>query len=492
MNDKSVDLRELGQIIINHKIIIGIIMLIFVIIAGIYLAVIPRTYQSVSVLKIRQEKGLNDQALQSIGLENSIQAKDQMNTDAEILKSHSVVLPVIKVLEKSDKQGNYQDYDSYVKNHIVIEPVKNTEILKVAVTDKTPERAKQANQLLVESFLNRLTELSHDDARLTREFLEKRVITARQELTKNENKLQVYQVSNKMYSPDDQIKSLTEKLLTIDKVKADNQLDLETAKAALDTINKQLNNGGQGIADSPAIEEYKVQLSKLEMQKAGYINKYTAEHPKMKEMDNKINEVKKGLNKEINNVILQTAPSSNAVQQKLLADKYKNEAIIAVAKSKNKALAIIDMQDNAAIEALPKKEQGFIRAKRDVEVSQEIYVMLAKRLEEIKITEVMVPNEVQVIDEATLLNEPIRPRVILTLLSAILLGLVVGTTIVVFYSVIYCKIYTVDDIEKVVNIPVLGTIYDADTIYKKNVNRLGILEQVRKKLTVLWRKLWKI
>ena len=122
----------------------------------------------------------------------------------------------------------------------------------------------------------------------------------------------------------------------------------------------------------------------------------------MQEINNQIATTKANLDTEIGNIVSQQAPSSNAVQQGLLADKFKNEAAIAVAQSKKTALDQMDAQNNAIISSLPKKEQGFVRVKRDANVANEIYVMLAKRLEEAKVAEVMVPNEVQVVDAATL------------------------------------------------------------------------------------------
>ena len=79
------------------------------------------------------------------------------------------------------------------------------------------------------------------------------------------------------------------------------------------------------------------------------------------------------------------------------------------------------------IAKLPQTQQGYLQVKRDADVAQEIYVMLAKRLEEAKVAEVMVPTEVQVVDEATLPDKPIKPRKLLTLVLALFLGLFGGT-----------------------------------------------------------------
>ena len=59
-----------------------------------------------------------------------------------------------------------------------------------------------------------------------------------------EKKLQQFQVDNKVYSTADQMKGLTDKITLIDREKAQNQLDLETAQAALGSINEQLGSAG--------------------------------------------------------------------------------------------------------------------------------------------------------------------------------------------------------------------------------------------------------
>lgn len=43
-------------------------------------------------------------------------------------------------------------YEDYIKNRIVTNPFKDTEILKVTVNANTPEGAQKANDLIVNSF----------------------------------------------------------------------------------------------------------------------------------------------------------------------------------------------------------------------------------------------------------------------------------------------------------------------------------------------------
>ncbi len=206
------------------------------------------------------------------------------------------------------------------------------------------------------------------------------------------------------------MKGLADQITTLDKVKAQNQLDLETAQAALSSINGQLAGAGASIAGSPAIQQYKANLVQLETTKAGYTGKYTDAHPKMQEVNKQIAETKANLEKEISAIIAQQAPFSNTVQQKLLADKFANEAAIAVANGKNSAIATLEAQNDQSISKLPEAQQGYIRVKRDADVAQEIYVMLSKRLEEAKVAEVMAPTKYRLLMKQLFRSIPLHNK----------------------------------------------------------------------------------
>lgn len=488
VNDEvTIDLKELFETIWDHKKKVAAITVGCMAVGLAYVLLASPVYQSTSLLRIKQDKGLGQSIMDNVAASTGSPASDQqrMMTDAEILKSRNVVLPVIAQTEEKDDNGELPEYEKYVKNHITTNPYKDTEIMQVSVTGKTPEQAQKANNLLVKGFINRLTELSHDEQKRTREFLEQRLGDSKTDLSNAEDKLQQYQSENKMYSTDDQMKQLTDKLNIVDKAKAENQLDLETAQAGLASVNQQLQTAGVSIADSPAIQTYKTQLAQLEGTKASYVGKYTDEHPKMQEINNQIASARGDLEREISSIVNQQAPSTNSVQQGLLASKFKDEAAISVAQSKQSALDQMEKENDAIIAGLPEKEQGFVRAKRDADVNNEIYVMLAKRLEEAKIAEVMVPNEVQVVDWGTLPDKPIKPRKALIMALATLVGLLLGIGTVVVQSLLYRKIRTSEDVEHELGLPVLGMIPDTNSLRSYDEKKNTFWGKLRKKL---WRK----
>ena len=178
----------------------------------------------------------------------------------------------------------------------------------------------------------------------------------------------------------------------------------------------------------------------------------------MKEVNDQIAKAQAGLQQEIDAIVSQQAPSSNSAQQGLLTDKFKNEAALAVAQSKAATLADLDKDNEDEMKALPEKERGYIQAKRDVDVAQDIYEMLSKRLEEAKVAEVMVPNEVQIVDAPPLPEKAIAPRRVLVMVASAIIGLILGCLYTLVNSLRNRRIQTAKDVEDMLQVPMLGVI----------------------------------
>ena len=462
--EQSVDLRELLDIILINIKTIGKITLGFIVLAALYLIIASPVYESTALLRVKQQQGLGDSLLNAAVGGNTQLTQQRMSTYAEILKSRSVVVPVIEATEKKDDKGKYPDYDTYLKTRVNTVPFKNTEILQLSVTARTPEAAQKANQLMVDGFLARLTDLSRIEQRATKEFLDQRTQEAKGELNKAETALQAYKKVNGIISPDDNAKVFSDRIANIEKEAAANQVDLGAARARLNAVNGQLGGAGKATADNTTLKEYNKQLAALEVTRVGYLEKYTAKHPKMVEIDSQIGALKQKIAQETAKVAALQAPSDNAVHQGLLAGKFESEGQIAIAQQKAAELAKIKAKNDADLAQLPAKEQGFIRVLRDATVAQDIYVMLAKRLEEAKVAEVMVANDVQVVDTATLPETPIRPRKALTLVLAALLGILAGCAVTIGGEFLNKRIKTEDEIKNYLNLPVLGAVPEEATL----------------------------
>ena len=487
----TIDLMEVVEIISENRKPIAKITGGFIVLAILYLLIASPVYESEALLRIKQDKGLGGSLLDMATGGNVQMSQQQMSTMAEILKSRGVVVPVIEATEEQ-KDGKYPEYDKFVERNITTSPFKNTEILQVKMKGKSPELAQKANKLLVDRFLSRITELSRTEQTATKGFLEDRVKAAKTDLEKAETALQNYKAQNKIISPSDSAKIFTNRIAEIEKQAAANKVEMEAAQAKLNAINDQLGNAGAATADNRTIQQYNQELAKLESTRIGYLDKYTDKHPKMKDINDQIANLKIKIRQEIDKVAALQAPSDNMVHQGLVAGKFQSESELTVARQKADALQQLINQNNADLEKLPEVEKGYVKAARDAQVANELYVMLAKRLEESKVAEVMAPNNVQVVDEPTLPEKPISPKKGRTLALAALLGLLLSSGFTVVQELMNRTIRTEDDVKNYLGLPVMGAIPDeasmsrAMTKQKEEENKEpGFMSKVR---YFIWKK----
>ena len=225
----TIDLRELAHIVQKNARFIAKVTGGCIAVAGLYLLIASPVYESDSLLRIKQPKGIGSSLLESMPMGNAMASKQLMSTYAEILKSRSVIVPVIEQTEEADSDGKYMRYEDYIKNRIVTNPFKDTEILKVTVNANTPEGAQKANDLIVNGFLQRLTGLVREEQKTTRAFIEERVVASKAELEAAESALTEYKKASKILSPTDEMKLAADKMGIVDKLRAENKVALGTA-----------------------------------------------------------------------------------------------------------------------------------------------------------------------------------------------------------------------------------------------------------------------
>lgn len=459
----TINLMEVAEILSENRKPIAKITGVFIVLAILYLLIASPVYESEALLRIKQQQGLGQSLLDAATGGNVQIMQQQMSTYAEILKSRSVVIPVIEATEQ-EKDGKYPEYEIYVEGNITTAPFKNTEILQIKMKGKSPGQAQKANQLLLAAFLQRMAELSRVEQTATKNFLQNRTDVAKQELDKAETALQDYKIENKILTPSDSAKLFLDRIALAEKEAAVNRIEMGTAQAKLNAANSILGGEGRYTADSRTVQAYNAQLAKLESERISYLDKYTEKHPRMIELNDQIAELKAKIAEETRKVAVLQAPSDNAVHQRLVAAKFQSEGELIVAQQKAALLQEVIDQNNRDLELLPAVEKGYIKVARDAQVAGELYIMLAKRLEESKVAEVMVPTNVQIVDEPTLPERPISPRRVRILLLAALVGLLLSSGYIVVMELMNRTIRTEEDVKNYLGLPVLGSIPDETSL----------------------------
>ena len=477
MDEQTIDLKQVIKTIRKRKRTIIQTFLATVIIVAAISFLLPPTYEGEATLRIKQPKGLADSLLGDTPLGNTGATKQQMSTYAEILKSRTVVQSVIdQTMAGKEDIPTYED----MLKHITTQPVKDTEILNIKVKADSPEEARNITNTLVNTFIERLTGLVRSEQSTVREFIGERMRDAKADLAKAEDNLERYKKNEKIVAPEDETKAMIDKLSALDKLSAENAVAMTANQARLVSARKELADENPGfVADNPLIQQYKGKLAELEVQLATLSETYTEDYPQVTEVRAAISEVRAKLNAEIQRVVTANAPSMNPVHQAILQGRIQAEAEMNAAGAQKNAITTILAKSEEQLSTLPAKEKGLIQVQRDSDVAQDIYIMLAKRYEEAKISEVMQPTDVQIIDEAIVPDKPVSPKKALNIIIAAVLGLFLGIGLALMLEYLNQAIRSTDDVEYYLDLAVLGSIPDYNK-FDSEAKSTGILEKIKR------------
>lgn len=433
----TIDLRELALVLRKHIKFILHITGVCLVLAVIYLLLASSVYESSTLLRIKPPKAIGTSSLNTTTPVMNVQSTRQMmSTYKEIIKSIELEEPKMKEGENLLQEDETLADNPYTKINIDTHFFQDTDIMQITVYAEDPNKAKKVNDLLVSKFLTRLTELSREEYKNSRVFMEKRTKIAEKNLKDAENKLKNFKKKNAIISPTQEIELTKEQIGRIENMVAQNKLSLVDAQSRLIAVNKQLSGAASSIATNTTIDFYNKHLAELEAQRIECLGKYTEQHPYVSKINQRITELKKKLQEEIANVIAFKTASNNRVYQDILASKFKCEANIQAAKGNLKKLSVLDKENKNKIKKLADLNQQYEELDRKLGLARDIYSMLAKRLEEAKIAEASIANEVQVLNPATLNEVPVRPKKIVIIIFALCVGLFGSCAFVVCQEII--------------------------------------------------------
>ncbi len=296
-----------------------------VIIALLISFITPPTYEAVTSLRIKPPQSLAKSLLADPGEDPSLNTQKTMATYAEMLKSRTVVQAVIDQTKADIKDP--PTYEQLVGT-ITIQPAKDADILYVRVQSYSPEEAQLIANTLTGTLISLVT------SGVVREFIGQRLKESKQELEQAEAGLEKYKREQKMIAPDVQSKAMADKFSALDKLIAENAVNMAAAQAKHDSVQQQLAGEKPGfIADSPLIQQYKNKLADLEIELAKTLPQYTDSHPKVASLRAAIAETRSKLNIEAARVVNAEAASGNPIHQSLLQEEITAAAETAAASA---------------------------------------------------------------------------------------------------------------------------------------------------------------
>lgn len=436
-DNDTIDLRKLFSLMIEKKKIVIAIVVICTIIATIVAFVLPKSYQSTTLVRVKSggSSAMAGYAAMAAGFGIDIGGNSSASPESyiELMKSREVLNPIIENVDLTDEEREKMKADDFFKKYLEITNVRKTDLINIAAYGKTPEEAQLISQGVADNFLALMTKLNKEDNSTTLKFLDERIKIAKEEMETAENKLAAYQQEHKIYAPDEQAKAIIDSLNTYDNSIAQLQAQSEGDSAKLAGVTSQLEQQNASlleynVSDNTNIGNIRESIVNKRVELVGLQQQFTDEHPDVIKAKEELNSLEKSLSDEIAKAVNSQSVTLSPVQSNLLKDKISTEVQISVNNASLEALKAKQAEAQESIATLSADSVEYMRLSREATITGQVYTSLVQNYEQTRIQEAKDSMDIQIIDAADLPKEdmPAKPNKKIIVAIGFILGIMIS------------------------------------------------------------------
>lgn len=440
----TIDLREIKEIAVrNWKRLVGIVVGTTVL-AILVAFLLPKEYESTALLRTKSQKpgsGISMQAAAAVAFLGGAGLPNPTQSYLEIIKSRSVLDPVIAELDLPPEKKEKLDNKNFAKSYLKVENMKGTDLIEVTARGKSPEEAQKITSRIVASFQIVLTSLNQSEQSLLVKFLNDRIAIAKKEMEQAEVNLEKFRQQEKIFVPDEQAKALVEKLTEYDKQIAKFQVQNESNEAKLNGVRGQLQQQNAAllqynVSDNPETQEIRSAIIKKQLLLVELQQRYTDKHPNVILAKKELDELNVKLKESIAQSVAAGTASMNPIHAGLLKEKVTTETELALGQAAVDAMKKVQADNEKEISKLSAGSVTYIGLERQAKIAQEIYAVLVKNYEQARIQEAMESMDIQVVDTADLPKKPSAPKKMLITAVGGVLGVMIA---LIYLTILYNK-----------------------------------------------------
>ena len=435
-DNDTIDLRKLFSLMLEKKKIVIAIIVICTIIATIVAFVLPKSYQSTTLVRVKSgSSSMSGYAAMAAGFSIDIGGGSSGSPESyiELMKSREVLEPIIAELDLPEETKEKMTAAGFAKSNLEITNIKKTELITIAAYGKTPEEAQMISQGVADNFLALMTKLNKEDNSTTLKFLDERIKIAKEEMETAENKLAAYQQEHKIYAPDEQAKAIIANLNNYDTTIAQLQAQSEGDSAKLAGVTGQLEQQNASlleynVSDNTNIGNIRESIVNKRVELVGLQQQFTDEHPDVIKAKEELNSLEKSLSDEIAKAVNSQSVTLSPVQASLLKDKISTEVQISVNNASLEALKEKQAEAQESIATLSADSVEYMRLSREATITGQVYTSLVQNYEQTRIQEAKDSMDIQIIDAADLPKEdmPAKPNKKIIVAIGFVLGIMIS------------------------------------------------------------------
>lgn len=446
-------LQDYLRVISNRKWIILLAFITTLAAAAIRDFRMAPVYQATGRLAVnpRLQVNLTEGKTAAEEMSTAYQGEQYLQTQLQILRGRELAKRVIEEL-KLERHPDYADLatlpdrekeialvDRFLSN-LEVTLLRNTRVVTIAFQSHDPELAAKVANTIADRYVQRALEARSHYTSQAREWLQERLAELRKNLEKAQGEMVSFSRENELVQLGedqtiaiDQLSDLTKRLAEAQSQRLEAEIKYQMSRDAdPDTLPALLNN--------PVVQDLTKQAFDLKQELAELSSTYQPDFPPVVKVKEKLTEVEN-----------QLAQIKKRVLRGIEAD-YR-----AALRRENELRKMLEAK---RAETLQKNESALTLGvkRREVQVTSKVYESLLDKFNDVGLLSQLTMTNIEPLESATIPTSPIKPRWMVDMALAALVGLMLGVGFAFVAEYLDNSVKTTDDVERLLGVPTLTVV----------------------------------
>ena len=439
----------------------------------------PSVYEgSFQLLMESKNSGSNLAGISGLppGISDRMDGEGDYQTQMQILRSPSVLEPIIKNLTKQEPEINY---NSLIWGQLQINQLDKTKIIEFRYRDSNPTRVQNVLKTLAQGYMNYSVESKQKQIVQSISFVEKQLGQVGQRVDKLQTTLQQFRQYYNLYSPESSAAQVYGQMEQIEQDKQKTLMELSALKVRYANLRKQmglsLNQSltVMSLQEAPQYQSLVKSYSEIDQKIALESSRFSAKSPVIQALKDQQQSLLPLLNQETQQILgvnfskqLLTKPSVNpsSVLSGLTQQVMQINLEIPNLEAKYNNLNQIQTALTPKVKQQPLIARQYVDLQREFTVANESLNRFLAVGENLEIEKAKQQMPWQLITPPQGFDIPITPNLPKNIFTGLIAGLCLGIGVGLLLEKLNNVFHTPEEIKDFTKLPILGNIP-----YTKNI-----------------------
>jgi len=351
-----------------------------------------------------------------------------------------------------------------LKRRVKASVVPNSDLIDVTVFDTDPDRAADLANTVASRYIADARDYDQKSSSEAAEYIKGEMARVREQLERSREDVRDYKHEQKVFDVEAQTRSSMDILTRMLADQAETHGALVAAEEVADEYRRRLSEesatyvSASTIGRNPVVTALEQRLAELETEKAGQEAIYTAEHESVKQIEQRIAQVKQELEAAVRTVVESEVTSTNPVYIDLAGRLAAAESDRRAARAREAAEEAMIAKHRGSMSSLPDVEVELGSLQQEASAVAQVYMMLISRYNEMKLNEALTLSNIRVVEPAKAAKEPSKPNKVVNLTLGLILALLLSVLVVGVAEALDHSVRSRAHAESAAGVPCLGTV----------------------------------